>query len=269
MNADDIDNDIITGHIPNQFGLVNPSSTTCFANSIFQSLFSMKRLVSTVCGLGFESLFKLSLPNSLQILKNFSDLILSNYKNKPENSEKLVRLLMLKIQQRSNQFPANQQHDSHEFLLSLLQWLLEELKILHDLTQSRTFLQIPGEIALTPPRNEAKCGIEFIEQNLFTEITQMVQCNICNNKSVRTNMEILSVSIENARDVNECLANHFSKTFMSKESGNAYKCDHCNKLVSATVTYKISKLPRILIINLKIFDSNVSNSNYGLHILIH
>ena len=266
MNKDDYENDMIGGHVPFTVGLINPTNTTCFANSILQCMFNDNNLVSSFTTECLHQLVSLSLPNNVQIIKHFVDLILANYRNNSEDSSKSIRLLMLRIFDKSNIFQPNQQQDSHEFMVFFFQWLLEELNNLHAITMSSNANSLPGEIHLNQTRLDIRMASKYIEENMFLEVTQTTQCHICKTKSVVKRMEILSLSIDNCNDINACLAKHFAPSQLSAATGNAYRCDNCNKLVTATQTIRISKLPEILILNLKIFDNNVSQIYKKLYI---
>ena len=261
MNQDDLDNDLISGHIPFTIGLVNPTSTTCFTNSIIQCLFPIKDMVLSLCAYNLHSVFRLYLPPNIHILSNFSNLIISNYNNRQVDSKRIINSLINCIQTRNQMFPAKQQHDSHSFMVFLFEWLLEELNILHEIitlqSESPLDFRIPNEIPLTPTRHEITYAYNFIESNLFTVIKQTIQCSICKNKTITTEKQIISLPITSANSINGLLANYFRQETLSTLNNNAFKCENCDSLVTATKSIKISKLPRVLIIHLNIFDQYV------------
>jgi len=157
------------------------------------------------------------------------------------------------------------QQDSQEFLTFLLNSIEEEI--------SEEVVFIPGRKTTSsyPPMmihdNLIKLQAnsmwqKFIKKefsiikNLFCGMThETITCDICNNQVHNFDMfQILQLSIQNNNTLYECLDKFINKETLDKD--NMYTCNFCGRKNKSSKNTTIWKLPPILIIQLKRFESN-------------
>ena len=124
------------------------------------------------------------------------------------------------------------QQDSHEFLLLLLNWLLEDLS---------------GGVTSGPPMNSKL-------DSLVQGVNQYnIMCSFCKYESISFEpFTIVSLSLPPSE--NCTLEDLLRDTYMTDYVH--YRCPQCNTYAECTRRPKIEKLPSVLILHLKRFDNS-------------
>jgi len=177
----------------------------------------------------------------LNIYKRF----LQSYKN--GQSFKPIEVKHM-VGQKDSKFMDNNQHDSHEFLINLMEILDDEFK--------KEYNENPISI-LSIPLNE------FMSRIYDTSVSSIIYCEETDEKSkTKVGEKILSLPIPKKENVslNDCLEYY---TQIEKLSGDAqWKSEKENRLVDAYKRLYLKSLPKYLLIQLKRFSFfSFSNKN--------
>ena len=130
------------------------------------------------------------------------------------------------------------QHDSHEFLLLLIDWLFEDLS---------------GDATSVPTTVSVNMRKPFTLDTLFHGINQFrIICRACQYESLSFEpFTIMSLSLPSS---GRCTLEELLKN--AYEAGPVdYKCPQCNTHGECTQKSEIKKLPSVLILHLKRFDN--------------
>jgi ubiquitin carboxyl-terminal hydrolase 8 len=243
----------------------NSSGVTCYINSILAILQQTPIFADYILTANYKDKIK----NTDSILFQLYNIInlshtYDNYNINPDTFRKVVSL--------KNEMWGYQQHqDSQEFLSFLLNSIEEEL--------AEKVQFIPGRInnnhgfennlqnnLINIMANN--CWQKYIKnefsiiKNLFGGMSHVViTCDYCNNKSHNFDFfQILQLSINNKSNntLYECLDEFIKEEKVDKD--NMIKCDFCGHYNQSSKQTKLWKTPKILIIQLKRFQSN----NYGI-----
>jgi len=245
----------------------NSSGVTCYINSILAILQQTPIFADYILNANYKDKIK----NTESILFQLYNIInlshtYDNYNINPDTFRKVVSL--------KNEMWGYQQHqDSQEFLSFLLNSIEEEI--------AEKVQFIPGRITKSTNNNSQNkfennllnimannCWQNYLKnefsiiKNLFGGMSHVVIiCSKCNNKSHNFDFfQILQLSINNITNntLYECLDEFIKEEKVDKD--NMIKCDFCGHYNQSIKQTKLWKLPKILIIQLKRFQSN----NYGV-----
>ena len=213
---------------------LNNLGNTCYLNSAIQLLCNCTVLVKLLTSFNFKS-------QKLNVLKKF----LNSYKKSNTISPIEIKNL---VAEKDNKFFGNEQHDSHEFLIILLEIIEDELKE-------------EDEISISD------VSIKKIINVLFsTTVSSIIYCEELDKKSKnRIEENILSVPIPKKENVTieDCLEKYSE---IENLTGDSKWYDEDSKTyLNAYKRLYLKSLPKYLMINLKRFSffssSNKNNTN--------
>jgi len=154
----------------------------------------------------------------------------------------------------------NNQHDSHEFLIDLLD-------LFHNVLSYKINVNISGEIKNEHDKlmMESLVYWKNLYKNNYSEIVKIfhgltlniIQCNNCKYESenIFESYNSLNININNSNLLNECIEKYFNEFTI-----HDWKCDKCNSN-GCNKSLKLWTIPDYLIIHLKRFDSNGNKIN--------
>ena len=210
---------------------LNNIGNTCFMNSALQLLVNCNVLTKFILNTEFSS-------KKINIYKKF----LENYKNNDITTPDQVKLM---ISLENAIFRGTRQHDSHEFLIYLIDLLNDEFK--SEFENSNILV--------------ANVDAKDLINNLFNnKITNIIYSDQTEEKvKNRFAEKILSLPINNhCYDLDDCL-NLFQK--IDELSGeNKWESEKTKEKVEALKKLQIRKFSKYVIIHLKRFD-NMNNKN--------
>ncbi|KAI5123494.1 hypothetical protein M0805_008862 [Coniferiporia weirii] len=170
------------------------------------------------------------------------------------------------ICQYAKQFAGSEQHDSQEFLNSLLDGLHEDLnRILKkqpmEVTPEREaeLEVLPQQIASQQEWNMYRMRDDSIVVDFFQgQFRNRMECLTCRKTSTTYNTFMyLSLPIQHVRgsraSLKQCLDAFVQEEVMEK--ADAWQCPNCKQLRKATKRLSISRLPPVLLIHLKRFTT--------------
>lgn len=211
---------------------------TCYLNSAIQLLCNCTVLVKLLSSFNFKS-------NKLNIIKQF----LNNYKRSKSISPIEVKNL---VAEKDSKFSGNKQHDSHEFLIILIEIIEDELKNEDEI-------------------NISDISIKKIINVLFsTTVSSIIYCEELDKKSkTRIEENILSVPIPKKENVTieDCLDKYSEIEHLSGDS--KWYDEDSNTYYDAYKRLYLKSLPKYLIINLKRFSFFSSNSKNNTNVIVN
>ncbi|XP_077285920.1 ubiquitin specific protease 8 [Arctopsyche grandis] len=153
-----------------------------------------------------------------------------------------------------NMFRGVEQHDSHEFLVILMDWLHDDLQIS---TKQLSENLSPADKAWL---EYTKSKESLILRLFHGQIKSTVTCLMCGKKSVTydsfSNLSLgLPADKSNRYSLNDCL-----KLYLSGEEITNWDCPCCKTKRKATKKLDISKLPPVLIIHFNRFYQDYSTN---------
>jgi len=215
----------------------NNLGNTCYLNSALQIIINCTVLTKVILSQSFKS-------EALNTYKKF----LIEYKTaKPGSAISPVNIKNL-VGSKDKKFLNFQQHDSHEFLINLMELLEDELK--KEYQESKT--SILG------------IKLEDLMSNIFdTTVSSIIYSEETEEKSKnRTGEKILSLPIPNSRNVtfDDCLELY---TKIEKLTGDCqWHSEKENRKVDAYKRLYLKSLPKYLLVQLKRFTFfSASNKN--------
>lgn len=233
--------------LPFQSGLINLGNT-CYANSVFQSLFGDEELCKMV--LNHENMVVHQRSENEQVHK-FYIFMKACFSNNEGLIKSEVSKILENIWSDSGLFQRGQQSDAHEFLLYLL-------NSLSDSFQRGLAVGSKGKSDNRTILDEFQVGLK--------------QTTVCQNghTSHQFDRTMLSIDVESKRNIKECLNGYFKSTIFQRcicasngslhnprnNACNSFKCDSCQMHVGANQTLKVTSLPKKLVLHLKRFRFN-------------
>ena len=212
----------------------NNMGNTCYMNAALQIIVNSTVLTKVMLSNNFKS-------PKLNIYKSF----LQKYRSGNSYSPKDVKNM---VGQKDNKFLDNSQHDSHEFLINLMEILEDEFKNEYKVNEIQ-ILNIP---------------LNNLMSTIFdTNVSSIIYSEETKEKSkTKIGERILSVPIPQKEKVtlNDCL-DHYTQ--IEKLTGDSqWRSEKENKLVDAYKRLQLKSLPKYLLIQLKRFSFfSYSNKN--------
>ena len=210
----------VNGHDFDDFhrtGLKNVGNT-CYLNAIIQSLVHTDSLITKLMKMGRQKNLNEGFSSELALLA----MVLKSGEYRrltPVN----FRAQLIKV---NNIFNGYQQHDAHEALTCILSNMESELQATENWK-------------------------ELMKDTFRTEITTKRRCTQCNDQSQSVEpLPVLQIQIPKEKTcIQECL-----KEYMEPETLKDKRCLKCNKSMESEVTTKFTKIPDVLVIQLKRFS---------------
>ena len=141
------------------------------------------------------------------------------------------------------------QHDSHEFMVYLLDQLQSEV-LLSDLPKFNGDDNTRGFQTLI---NDFNTSYPTVIDQVFGGLMQTyVKCGKCKHNSV-TNCPFMTQSLQHKSSLVKCLKDFYDE----HQIDDTYKCEKCSKKSKAKKSHKIVKLPQIFIAHIKRFDDSM------------
>ncbi len=240
-------------------GLSNIGNT-CWFNSIIQNL----AFTQPVHNFLFSHIYREDAnPNKedFLLLESFFQLLIRLHSNSDNINE--LRSFKNIINIHDDRYILPNQHDSHEFLL----FLIEKL---HKSVSYEAQIQINGNIQNSLDRKQVKSIISwgkffkdeysYILDIIYGQYNSYLKCLKCDKITNQYEpFSDIQLSItNNTHNLYECLDELTSSEII--DNNNEWKCDKCNEFSNPKKKINIWKIPEILIISLKRFD-NLSNKN--------
>ena len=150
------------------------------------------------------------------------------------------------------QFSGYGQHDSHEFLIMLMEWLHEDLQI-------KTSCDLP-DCVVGENLMEQK---SIISSLFFGQHRVVIMCSICHNKSVNFepfSVITLSFPVGGGGSLNELLHHYYRENIID------YRCPKCKRMCNGTQRIEIWHLPPVLILHLNRFEYTVTMRKKQNHV---
>ena len=228
-------------------GLINLGNS-CYMNSVMQCLYCVAPLVDHfINGAYLENINPLKSCGEIiakELGVAFSDMMSGG------NSPASLKALKCKAGELDQRFSGREQQDSHEFLVSLLDWLHKDL--------------VGGELGAlqscghTPHHLIAESLA--LENSVITSLFQgehrnIIACGNCPYKSISVEpFRFLSLSLPHSGGCT--LGNLIQKYY--KSCSIDYLCPSCRKEGKSIMQTFIQKLPPVLIFHLNRFEYNIS-----------
>lgn len=138
------------------------------------------------------------------------------------------------------------QHDSHEFMVYLLEQLQDE-----QTPKGGVFDGSDGKKPLSQICEEYFRVRPSIIDKLFSGIQQtIVECGKCGYNSLTCN-PFMTMSLQYKATIEKAIYDHLSE----EQIDGLYKCEKCKKESKARVRYEFVRLPKYLMLHIKRFDS--------------
>ena len=242
-------------------GLIN-TGNKCYSNSVLHCLMHTLKLTDYILSNKFKNdsnECNLKSKNEYNVILSYLQLLLSNWTfNELKNPTSFNNNITNRIVKYNN----NQQHDSYEYLLDVLDLFHKALSykinvnISGDVKTDTDYLM--KESILYWKKNYENNYSEII--NIFNGLTlNLVECINCKYKSTTffecynsLNIDLGQNTANNSNScmLTECIDNYFKVSYI-----NDWKCEKCLKN-GCTKKLNIWTLPNYLIIQLKRFDNN-------------
>ncbi|KAH8294966.1 hypothetical protein KR018_004837 [Drosophila ironensis] len=232
-------------------GLKNLGNT-CYMNSILQCLSNTPQLTEYCISDKYRNYISRSNSTNGQVIEEVAALI----KELWNGQYKCVasRDLRYVVGQYQKIFRGVDQQDSHEFLTILMDWLHSDLQTLHVARQRETISA------------SEKAWLEFTKAKesmilhlFYGQIKSTVKCVACNKESA-TYECFSNLSLELPPNSNVCQLNQCMDMYFSGERIQGWNCPNCKTKRDAIKKLDISKLPPVLVVHLKRFYADPSNT---------
>ena len=155
-------------------------------------------------------------------------------------------------------FRGYNQHDSHEFLIKLMDWLHEDLNRATDKNspiREQNHNSVSDYVLAEKMQERVKRKDDSVIYSLFHGLHRsVIECSMCCYRSVTfETFSVISLSFPpNGKCSLQELLQHYYKN-----DSIEYRCSKCRKLSDCTRKFDIWKLPPVLIIHLNRFEYNV------------
>ncbi|KAL7730631.1 hypothetical protein ACLKA6_003409 [Drosophila palustris] len=232
-------------------GLKNLGNT-CYMNSILQCLSNTPQLMEFCVSNKYKNYISRQNKTNGQIIEEVAALmkVLWNGQYKCVAS----RDLRYVVGQYQKIFSGVDQQDSHEFLTILMDWLHSDLQT----------LKVPPKPEIK--RASEKAWLEFTKSQeslilhlFYGQIKSTVKCVTCSMESA-TYECFSNLSLELPPNSNFCHLNQCMDMYFSGEKIHGWNCPTCKTKRDAIKKLDISKLPPVLVVHLKRFYADPSNT---------
>ncbi|XP_001359977.2 ubiquitin carboxyl-terminal hydrolase 8 isoform X1 [Drosophila pseudoobscura] len=232
-------------------GLKNLGNT-CYMNSILQCLSNTPQLTEYCLSDKYKNYISRSNKTNGQVIEEVAALIkeLWNGQYKCVASRDLRSV----VGQYQNIFRGVDQQDSHEFLTILMDWLHSDLQTL-DVSRMRETIGAAEQAWL----DFTKAKESIILHLFYGQMKSTVKCVTCNKESA-TYECFSNLSLELPPNANECQLNQCMDMYFSGERIQGWNCPNCKTKRAAIKKLDISKLPPVLVVHLKRFYADTSNT---------
>ncbi|KAH8312312.1 hypothetical protein KR044_010162, partial [Drosophila immigrans] len=232
-------------------GLKNLGNT-CYMNSILQCLSNTSHLLDFCVSNNYKKFISRQNKTNGQVIEEVAALLkeLWNGQYKCVASRDLRYL----VGQYQKTFRGVDQQDSHEFLTILMDWLHSDLQT----------IKVPrkpeSEVAWEKAWLEfTKCQESMILHLFYGQIKSTVKCVTCSKESA-TYECFSNLSMELPPNANRCQLSQCMDMYFSGEKIYGWNCPKCNTKRDAIKKLDISKLPPYLVVHLKRFYADPSNT---------
>nr|AAM52759.1 SD04548p [Drosophila melanogaster] len=232
-------------------GLKNLGNT-CYMNSILQCLSNTPQLTEYCISDKYKNYISRSNKTNGQVIEEVAALI----KELWNGQYKCVasRDLRYVVGQYQKIFRGVDQQDSHEFLTILMDWLHSDLQTLH-VPRQREMISASEKAWL----EFTKAKESMILHLFYGQMKSTVKCVACHKESA-TYESFSNLSLELPPNSNVCQLNQCMDMYFSGERIHGWKCPSCKTKRDAIKKLDISKLPPVLVVHLKRFYADPSNS---------
>ncbi|CDW91045.1 ubiquitin carboxyl-terminal hydrolase 12 [Stylonychia lemnae] len=226
-------------------------SNICYANSAVQILFHCKQFRQKVLNFQPKQSTKDYLTRDLQDL--FQQMTQSSKSKGNINSKKFMQ----RIKKLNQLFDNDDHHDSHEFLIWLLNHISEELQADINRENKQKNQETNNKIQQSSPNPYV-----FVQDLFEGKLVSKISCNLCECANERDEpFMALSVDIEKGSSLNHCIKQFAHKEWMLNR--DKFYCEQqCYTKQVATKQMMIKQKPKILIIHLKRFKIDPQTLRY-------
>lgn len=149
-----------------------------------------------------------------------------------------------------HRFTSTMQHDAHEFMMYILSQLQDELNPGPQNEVNRRFSMTSSQSS-TFWKNYTLAHPSIIDQLFVGQLSQVVQCKQCENKSV-SSIPFKDISLSVTDNMKQSFQHYLATERL--ESEEKYNCLECQTFTNAKLKKKFLNMPRYLIIHLKRFE---------------
>jgi len=236
-------------------GLINLGNT-CFMNSILQCLAKEKTLRKYFCSKSHTK----SPMRSIKLANAFGRLMDEMWSNDNVGEAINPNYVKHEVQRLCQRFMGTRQHDSQEFLRTLIEGLHDEL---NRIKTKPTYTYDD----LDDMRDNEKGGVvwkryisreQSVIQDLFVgQLRSTLTCSTCNHASVTfdpfwdLSLPIPSKLLDSV-NINQCFQAFTQEEVL--DGSEKPTCEKCKKLRRCTKRFLIEKCPKVLVIHLKRFS---------------
>ncbi|KAG6908896.1 hypothetical protein DXG01_002874 [Tephrocybe rancida] len=248
-------------------GLENLGNT-CYMNATLQCLYATAPFMSFFKDYPWEK--SINMVNTLgtrgQITKAFETLLKDMWAQRQSSIKQRLNLCLGMVRKYDAQYEGFNQHDSQEFLTFLLDKMHEDLnRVLTRPAEPRLSPQQELALEQRDPRRAIdeewekwQSSNDSVIVDLFQgQFKNRLQCSTCTRTSTTYNafsILQLSIPLHGPVPLQKCLDNLFHEEELKGD--NRWDCPSCKAKRNATKRLSLARLPPILVIHLKRFQTN-------------